>query len=239
MNYPYRLTPMDKWHRQRSARMVEVSGWRRVVDYGDPDAEIAAVRSSVGLGDATPLTKIDARGRHSARILGGLWKVPAVGECGLAVSAQAGGSLAYIVRLTAERFIILGSPEEGQQLYTRLTDVAAGDTCAHVTDVTSAYAVLQLAGPLSTKLLKKLGSSQIDSVTTDRCIQGPLARVHVLLVRRDVGNVRSWLLFVSRDFGEYLWECVLWGGREFGIRPFGTAAERAFGFVEAADVPVV
>jgi heterotetrameric sarcosine oxidase gamma subunit len=230
---------MDKWHQQRGAHMAEVSGWRRVVDYGDPKAEVAAIQYSVGLCDTTPLTKIDVQGRHSVRMLEGLGSIPEVGGCAPAVSAQASGTPAYIARLTRERFIILGSPEEGTQLCKRLTDAAAGDACVHVTDITSAYAVLQLAGPMSMKLLKKLGSARIDSMTTGRCLQGPLARVRVLLIRRDVGNVPSWLLLVSRDFGEYAWECVLSAGHEFGIRPFGTAAERAFTSAEATNVSVV
>jgi sarcosine oxidase, subunit alpha len=240
VNRPYRLTPIHEWHQQHRAHMVEVSGWMRVVDYGDPRAEVAALQSSVGLRDATPLTKIDVRGKHSARLLEGRWRIPEVGKCLSVVNARADGGPAYVARLTCERFIMLGSPEEGPQLYKRLTDAAAGSaSCAHVTDVTSAYAVLQLIGPMSTRLLKKLSSVRVDSMTVGGCLEGPLAGVRVLLIRRDLGNVPSWLLLVSRDFGEYVWECVLSAGHEFGIRPFGTAAERAFASEKVTDVSVV
>ena len=167
-----------------------------------------------------------------------LGKIPEVGECTPA-GRQANGRSAYIARLTRERFIILQSPEEGGQLYKRLADAAAVDACVHVTDITSAYAVLRLAGPMSTELLKKLSSVRIDSIATGRCIQGPLAGVRALLIRHDAGDVLSWLLFVSRDFGEYVWECVLSAGREFGIRPFGTAAESSLTSAEAPDASVV
>jgi sarcosine oxidase, subunit alpha len=230
---------MDKWHQQRGARIAEVSGWRRVVDYGDPTAEVAAIQSSVGVCDMTPLTKIDVQGGHSAQMLEGLWKIPEVGGCAPAANAEASGKSAYIARLTREKFMILGSPEERTQLRKRLTDAVAGDACVHVTDITSAYAVLQLAGPMTTKLLKKLSSARIDSMTTGRCLQGPLASVRVLLIRRDVGTVPTWLLLVSRDFGEYIWECVLSAGHEFGIRPFGTVAESAFTSAEPINVSAV
>jgi sarcosine oxidase, subunit alpha len=239
MNRPYRLTPMDQWHQQRGAHMAEVSGWRRVVDYGDPQGEVAAVQSSVGLCDATPVTKIDVQGRHSARTLEGLGRIPDVGECQPAAGVRGGGLSIYILRVTHERLIILASPEESIQLSKYLSDAAAGNACVHVTDLTSAYAVLQLAGPMSTKLLKKLGSARIDSMTNDRCLQGPLARVTALLVRRDVGTIPSWLLLVSRDFGEYVWECVLSAGHEFGIRPFGMTAEKVFTSAEATDASII
>ena len=209
------------------------------MDYGDRKAEVAAIQSSVGLCDATPLAKIDVQGRHSLRMLEVLGRTPEVGECATAVSAQASGASAYIARLTRERFFILGSPEERAQLYKLLTDAAGDDTCVHVTDVTSAYAALRLAGPMSIELLKKLSSVRVDSMATGRCVQGPLAGVRALLVRRDVGSVPSWLLFISRDFGEYAWECVLSAGREFGIRPFGTAAESSLTSAEASDASIV
>lgn len=239
MNCPYRLTPMDNWHRQHDAHMVDVSGWRCVVDYGDCKAEVAAIQSSVGLCDATPLAKIDVQGRHSARMLEVLGRIPEVGECAKAVSAQAGGRSAYIARLTRERFLTLGASEERAQLHQLLTDASRDDACVHVTDVTSVYAVLRLAGPMSMELLKKLSSVRVDSLGTGRCIQGPFAGVRALLIRRDVGSVPSWLVFVSRDFGEYAWECVLSAGREFGIRPFGTAAESSWTSVEAPDASVI
>jgi glycine cleavage system aminomethyltransferase T len=62
VNRPFKLTPMYKWHLQHGAHMTEVQGWESVVDYGDVQAEIAAILSSVGLCDASPLTKIDVQG---------------------------------------------------------------------------------------------------------------------------------------------------------------------------------
>jgi heterotetrameric sarcosine oxidase gamma subunit len=238
MNRPYRLTPMHEWHERHGAQMTEVSGWRRVIDYGDLKAEVAATNSSVGLCDATPLSKIDVQGRESERLLERFARLPAVGECISAVLPQAGGTQAYIARLTLDRFIALAEAEEELQLCSGMAD-AAGDGCVHVTDMTSAYAALYLAGPMSTKLLKKLGPARIDSMATGRCQESPVARVVSLLVRRDVRNVPAWLLLVSRDYGEYLWECMLSAGHEFGIRPFGMAAQRLLTGAEATDVAVV
>ena len=46
-----------------------------------------------------------------------------------------------------------------------------------------------------------------------------------MLIRRDVREVPGWLDLVSAT-GEYVWESVLAAGHEFGIRPFGTQAEK-------------
>ena len=239
MNRPYRLTPMHQWHERHGAKMAEVAGWKRVVDYGDLKSEVAALSSTAGLSDVTPISKIDVQGKQSSQMLDRFTKVPGIGECTAAVLSRSAALSAYVARLTKDRFIVLGGAEQNAQIYSSLSDAGSGDDCVHVTDLTSAYAALQLVGPMSTKLLKKLGPAQIDSIKNDRCQQSPLARVVAVLIRRDVREVPGWLILVSRDYGEYVWECVLAAGHEFGIRPFGTQAEKVLMDAEAADVEVV
>lgn len=237
MNGPYKLTPIHRWHERHHGQMAEVSGWRRAVHYGDLKAEVTAINTAVGVCDVTPLSKIDVQGRHTPQILERFAKVPEVGGCASAVFAQVGGTEPYIARLTRDRFLIVGALDQAA-LCSHLTEVAVDNGCMHVTDITSAYAALHLVGPMSTKLLKKLGPARIDSITTGHCLQSPVARVAGLLIRRDFLRIPAWLLLVSRDYGEYLWECVLSAGHEFGIRPFGMAAEQRL-TTEATDVAVV
>jgi len=239
MNRPYRLTPMHQWHQRHGAKMAEVAGWRRVVDYGDLKSEVAALNSTAGLSDVTPISKIDVQGKQSGQMLGRFTRVPGIGECTAAVLSRNADLSVYVARLTRDRFIVLGGVEQGALIYSSLSDAGSRDGCVHVTDLTSAYAALQLIGPMSTKLLKKLGPAQIDSIKNDRCQQSALARVVAVLIRRNVREVPGWLILVSRDYGEYVWECVLAAGYELGIRPFGTQAEKVLMNAEAADVEVV
>lgn len=239
MNRPYRLTPIHEWHQRHGAKMAEVAGWKRVVDYGDLKSEVAALSSKAGLSDVTPISKIDVQGKQSGQMLDRFTKVPGIGECTAAVLSRSAALSAYVARLTRDRFIVLGGVEQGAQIYSSLSDAGLGDGCVHVTDLTSAYAAVQLIGPMSTKILKKLGPAQIDSIKNDCCQQSPLVRVVAVLIRRDVREVPGWLILVSRDYGEYVWECVLAAGHEFGIRPFGTQAEKVLMDAEAADVEVV
>jgi sarcosine oxidase subunit alpha len=230
---------MHEWHERHGAKIAEVAGWKRVVDYGDLKAEVTALHSAAGLLDATPISKIDVQGKQSGEMLDRFTKVPGIGECTAAVLSCSAGLSAYAARLTRDRFIVLGGVKQRAEIYSSLSDAGSGDDCVHVTDLTSAYAALQLIGPMSKNLLKKLGPAQIDSMKNDSCQQSPLARVVALLIRRDVREVPGWLILVSRDYGEYVWECVLAAGHEFGIRPFGIQAEKILMDAEAADVEVV
>jgi heterotetrameric sarcosine oxidase gamma subunit len=241
MKPPFKLTPLHEWHRRHGAEMAEVGGWRRVLSYGDSLSELKACQHAVGICDISPLSKIDVQGRHSAEMLEKLCcaQLPERGWCTSAELRSADSARVYAARLTADRFLILGIPESRLQLRDTLTDAADVCTCAHVTDVTSAYAAFRVTGPMSTKLLKKLGPADVDMTRSNRCLQTAIARVWSLVVRHDTANHPSWVLLVSRDYGEYVWECIMSAGHEFGIRSFGITAEKILTRLEAADVAVI
>src|SRR4051812_306386 len=109
MNRPYRLTPIHQWHERHGAKMAEVAGWKRVVDYGDLKSEVAALSSTAGLSDVTPISKIDVQGRQSSEMLNRFTRVPGIGECTAAVLSRSTALSAYVARLTKDRFIVLGS----------------------------------------------------------------------------------------------------------------------------------
>ncbi len=241
MKTPYKLTPLHEWHQRHGAEMADFAGWKRVVSYGDFNSELRAGQQSVGICDISPLSKIDVQGKHSAEMLGRVCgaQSPEVGHCTSAQFCSGDSAQAYATRLTADRFMILGVPEIRSQLRDTLTRAAGTHACVHVTDMTSAYATFRMIGPMSTKLLKKLGPANVDRIRSHQCLQTAIARVWSLLARHDRAHYPSWILLVSRDYGEYVWESIISAGHEFGIRPFGTTAERILMGVEARDVAVV
>ena len=64
-------------------------------------------------------------------------KVPGIGECTAAGLSRNAALSAYVVRLTKDRFIVLGGAEQNAQIYSRLSDAGSGDGCVHMTDLTS------------------------------------------------------------------------------------------------------
>ena len=90
---PLRKTPMDAWHERAGATFELVGQWRRPFYYpkageGKWDAvnrEINAVRSAVGILDATTLGKIDIQGPDATKLLNWVytnnWDGLKVGRC--------------------------------------------------------------------------------------------------------------------------------------------------------------
>ena len=66
--------------------------------------------------------------------------------------------------------------------------------------------------------------------------QTATARVWSLVIRNEVRQGSAWMLLVSRDYGEYVWESVLAAGSEFGIQPLGMLAAEAITGAEENNV---
>ena len=106
---------------------------------------------------------------------------------------------------------------------------AASPAPIYVTDVTSVYTQLLLAGPRSRDVLGKLTSLNLsESVRGNRtCAQATVAHVHAIVLRKDVAGIPAFHLLVGRDYGESVWESVLHAGHEFHITPLGLEAAEA------------
>jgi glycine cleavage system aminomethyltransferase T len=237
MKAPYKLTPMHAWHTQNGAQTSVVDGWVRVLAYVDSQAEIKASKGNVGICDVTPISKIEVQGKRSGEKLQELagMPLPDVGGCA-SILLKGYSKPVYVAGLTAERYVVLAGAALRNRLYTHLAEAAEGQGCVHVTDVTSAYAAVQLFGPMGTALLKKLGSAPVDQIQSECCVQTSTARVWSLLIHHQAGQGSAWLLLVSRDFGQYVWESVLAAGQNFGIQPFGMLAAQVITGMEEIDV---
>lgn len=229
MTAPYRITPIHNWHQRHGAHMTTSGEWQRVLNYGRPNVEREAGITSVGICDVTYLAKVNIQGKKSDELLAQTSnsRVPKVGHS-VAIARPNEGSLPVrLVRLTDDRFLLLGEADDCRDLQGSMDFLADNVRCAHVEDFTSSFTAILVVGPKSSGLLKKLSSANLDAVPLDGCLQTSIARVGSVLVRWNLGETPGWLLLVSRDHGEYVWECVLSAGHEFDIEPFGMEAQQA------------
>ncbi len=66
---PVRHSPMQASHERLGARPLIAGQWIRPDHYGDPAAEVHAVRNAVGIIDVTPIGKLDLRGPDVPELL--------------------------------------------------------------------------------------------------------------------------------------------------------------------------
>lgn len=183
--------------------MTDQHGWQVPERYATPEDELRRVRESVGLCDVSPMGKFDVKGHDI-----GHWTL----------------DIGYCWRLAHDHLLFTTAPEGTEEVGRTLREQAAG--CAHVTDLTSTLAALYLVGPRSREVLSKLTSLNFADVS---CAQTSVAKVHAIVTRWDVGELRGYQILVTRDYAEFVWDAVMEAGAEFGIVPFGMAAWRMIG----------
>ncbi len=226
------------------ASLTEDQGWQCADSYGAVDAEVQAVQEQVGLSDISPLAKLDIQGKDLFAALGqrlslglslglALETVPVgrvvrVPPQALQLDAPAGGLLCSLARNHARLIAPPGTAGAVQVQVEPVTQQTDASACVHLTDVTSNFTAVQLAGPHSRDLLRKLTALDLRPAWFPdlSCVQGSLAGIHTLVIRADIQAHLAYQVYCGREFGEYLWDALLDAGQEFGARPFGLAAQR-------------
>jgi sarcosine oxidase subunit alpha len=232
---PLKRTALHYKHLALGAAMVDDGGWQRPEHYRQPEEELQAVRERVGLCDISPVGKLDLKGRQIAPVLERLFSpgtLPPVGHVQRMAQKDTNGITevkGVCCRLSRDHVGLLTEPDTlvtVEQIFTQ--QLNATDECLHLTNLTSALAAVQLVGPCSRELLRKLTALDLSPhrFTDLTCAQGEVAKVHALIIRADVGSNLAYEVYCGREFAEYLWDTLRDAGQEFRAMPFGVAAQR-------------
>lgn len=226
---PTKLSAFNDRLRARGATFVEVDGWQQAERIGSADDEIRQSRDGIGVVDVSPSGKLDLKGEDVAGLLGRLCgDAPAPGLL-RAARIDVADVAVVLVRLAEDQALVLTPAAARGQVAEMISGaIGEGNGCQHLTDVTSTLAGLRLVGPYARDVLRKLTSADLRDrvVPNESCAQVGLAKIPALIVRRDVAGLPSYEVYVSRDYGEYVWDVLFEAGREFGIAPLGLTAWR-------------
>ncbi len=202
--------------------------WQRQNFFGNVAAELAAIRSNVGLYDMSSFGKIRVEGRDATAFLnhvaGGQYDVP-VGRIVYSQFLNPRGGIEADVTITrlSETTYLVVTPAA-----TRLADQTwmqrhADDFNVVITDMTAGEAVMAVMGPNSRKLLEKVSpnnfSNAINPFGTAQVIEigMALARVHRVTYVGELG----WEVYVSADMAAHVFEVLDAAGRDMGLKLCG------------------
>jgi sarcosine oxidase subunit alpha len=240
-NYqPVRRSPMHDWHVSHGAAPLVAGAWIRPDHYGDPAGEVRAVRRGVGIIDVTPLGKFELRGPHVADLLELLyvnrWRKLAVGAVRYGVMCTDDGVVfddGVTGRLDEDRYLLTatssGADAVGEWI-GRWLQTERPQWRVHVVPMTDAYASINVAGPRSRELVRRLTAGvdlSPEAFPYLRVRLGEVAGVPDCVVWR-IGftGELSYELHVPAGKGLRVWETLLESGADLGVRPFGVEAQR-------------
>jgi sarcosine oxidase, subunit alpha len=240
---PKRFTAMHRWHEERGAEWENVGQWKRPWYFphnGESmhdavNRECLAVRSSVGILDASTLGKIDIQGPDAAefitRIYTNAYLKLAPGKCRYGVMLKEDGMIFddgvtaclgdnhYLMfTTTGGAASVLAWLELWQQTEWPELEV-------YFTSVTDHWTTATVTGPNARKVIEKVCDDIDLSGEAFQFMdwrEGTVAGVKARVFRISFTGELSFEVNVSAHYGRSIWEKLMQAGEEFGITPYGT-----------------
>lgn len=236
---PRRVSPMQPWHERHGAVPLVAGQWIRPEHYGDPTAEVRAVRERVGIIDVTPIGKLDLRGPDVPQLLNLLyvnkWSKLPVGSVRYGVMCAEDGVVlddGVTGRLGEDHYLMSTTSSGAATVWERAENwlqTAHPGWRVHVTPVTTSYASINVAGPRSRELLARLTDVDLsaESFAYMRVRTGTVAGVpDCVLWRIGFTGELSFEVHVPAGYGLHVWEALIEAGADLGVAPFGVEAQR-------------
>ena len=243
---PVRTTPIHDDHVARGAVFENVGQWKRpwyfplTSDEPMADAvlrECHAVRTSVGVMDASTLGKIDVVGPDAAAFLDRMYtnrmSTLEVGSIRYGLMLGLDGMVfddGVVMRLSRDRFFVTTTTGGAANVLDRFEEwlqTEWPDLEVYCTSVTEQWATVAINGPRSRDVLTTLGADlDLDPASfpfmtwRDGTVAGLPARVARVSFTGELAfeiNVEGWC-------GPAMWTAAMEAGAPFGITPYGTEA---------------
>jgi sarcosine oxidase subunit alpha len=242
---PARETPMHAAHVRRGAVFENVGQWKRPW-YFPRDGEsmreavlreCTAVRSGVGMIDATTLGTIEVVGPDAATFLDRMYSNAmaslAVGRIRYGFMLGLDGMVfddGVAMRLAADRYLVTTTTGAAARVLDRFEEwlqTEWPELRVYCTSVTEQWATVAVAGPLTREVLRAVGTDLDVSRAALPFMSwrdGAVAGVPARLARVSFSGELAIEVHVAGWHGLHLWEALLEAGEPLGITPYGTEA---------------
>ncbi|MGH1543440.1 MAG: 2Fe-2S iron-sulfur cluster-binding protein [Arenicella sp.] len=241
---PCRRTAMHHRHIEMGAKMMPAGNWQRPAFYGSAEnrdeciwQESKHVRTKVGIVDVSTLGGIELRGPDAAEFMNRIYtfaflKQP-VGKTRYAVLTNEHGVViddGVACRMSEDHFYVTATTSGVDRVYRDMMKWnAQWRLDVDISNVTSALAAVNVAGPDSRKVLEKI-SSNLDLSSEGfpylAYREGEIANIPSRLLRVGFVGELGYEIHVPAMYGEALWDAVMEAGKEFDIKPFGVETQR-------------
>ena len=194
------------------------------------------MRQKVGMIDVSTLGKLSLKGRDGGKLLDKVYTSRfsdlKPGRVRYAVLCDEAGIIlddGTISRQAEDEFFITTTTGNLDFVEQWLEWWMAGAGLdAQITNLTSAMAAVNLAGPKAREVLSKLTSCDLSTEAFPymACRSADVAGVPAILMRIGFVGETGWEIHYPAESGEHVWSALMEAGKPFGIRPFGMEAQR-------------
>ena len=243
---PERVTPIHPWHVARGALFEDVGQWKRPWFFPVHDGEAmedavlrecAAVRTGVGMMDASTLGKIEVVGPDAAAFLDRMYtnamSTLGVGRIRYGLMLGLDGMVfddGVAMRLAADRYLVTTTTGGAARVLDRFEEwlqTEWPDLRVFCTSVTEQWATIAVVGP-RTRDVVAAASTDVDLANDAFPFMtwrdGQVAGISARLARVSFSGELAIEVNVAGRDGLAVWEAIATAGEAFGITPYGTEA---------------
>jgi sarcosine oxidase subunit alpha len=197
--------------------------------------ECKAVRSAVGIFDASTLGKIEVVGPDAAELLNRIYTNPLLklepGRCRYGLMLKEDGYIfddGVVARLGRDRFHLTTTTGGASRVLAHMEDYLQTewpDLQVFLTSITEQWAVIAVQGPKARDTIRPLvdGIDLAESAFPHMGVRtGIIAGVPCRLFRVSFTGEAGYEINVPADYGRAVWERVYDSGRAYGVAPYGT-----------------
>ncbi len=228
---PERRTPLFDYH-VRHAEMVRGGGdFLFPLAYTSPTEEHLNTRQNVGMQDLSTMGEVDIKGPGAERLINRLLvnevRDLLPGQMRYSTMCNAQGGIVddvTVYKFHDEHFMIVTSSAPRKKSARWIAEHAVGMS-AYVTDLTGAIALLAVQGPRSRDFLRTVTQGvDFDALRFFYFARGTINETGLIISRSGYTGELGYELYVPSEEALSVWEFLIRSGRDFGLRPYGTAA---------------
>ncbi len=241
---PLRRTAMHQQHLALGAKMFPAGLWHRPEYYGDKtsarkniESEYIAIREGVGLIDVSTLGKLDIRGPDAGefinRLYTGKFDQQKLNHVGYALLTDETGVLVddgVCCRLAEHHYYVTTTSGGVDGVYRNMLRWnAEWRLKVDIANITSAFAAVNLAGPVSRKVLEKVCDDidlSAETLGFSRAALGHVAGITARIMRVGFVGELGYEIHVPSSQGAALWDYIMEAGKVNNIQPVGIEAQR-------------
>ena len=225
-------TSLYEAHVAYKAKIVDFAGWAMPLQYSGVLDEYHAVRATAGLFDVSHMGRLHVEGPGAVPFLqrvttNDVQRVEPMGAQYSMICNPDGGVKddIFVYRLGAEEFLLCVNASNLDKISSWLFQQQGEEQGElHIVDQSDDLAQLALQGPASKSLLQVHVQSSLDELKSRRCLRAAVGNVECLIARTGYTGEPGYELYVPATQVRRVWDRLMQGGEEFGLKPAGLGA---------------
>jgi heterotetrameric sarcosine oxidase gamma subunit len=217
------------WYARPGQSATYEYSWGRQNWFANNAEEHAAVRERVGVFEQSSFAKLLVAGRDAARVLNRIATARmdvGVGRCVYTQFLNSSGGIEAdltVTRLAPDRFLVVTAAFTQTHVEAWIRNSIPEDAFCTVSDLSDAYAMLNVQGPASRELLQKLSRDDFSAggFPFATCREVRIGYQTALALRLTYVGELGWELYIPVPFAQPVYDALIEAGTAHGLRHCG------------------